>query len=184
MSATPSSSASAKGKNEKRQEKDKDKQNEDKVKFDTIVKQYLDEIKKKGESGSESSKESVVVPEPELEVRFGTMKHSTPLSKDNVTNIIKKLKSSQFKQETEEYSLRVFLNDSDVRVQLDGFSNIQNLRPTFVRLITPTSILECLCKPNEKSEKTSANKSFPTGKRPVKILGTFDEPPLRIPIIP
>ena len=129
MSATPSSSASAKGKNEKRQEnekrQDKDKQNEDKIKFDTIVKQYLDETKKKGESGSESSKESVV-PEPELEVRFGTMKHSTPLSKDNVTNIIKKLKSSQFKQETEEYSLRVFLNDSDVRVQLDGFSNIQN----------------------------------------------------------
>jgi hypothetical protein len=54
------------------------------------------------------------------------MRQSTPLTKDNVTNVIKKLKSLQFQQSSEEYSLRIFLNDSDVRVQLDGFSNIQN----------------------------------------------------------
>lgn len=63
---------------------------------------------------------------PELEVRFGTMKQSAPLTKDNVTNIIKKLKSLQFTQSSEEYSLRIFLNDSDVRIQIDGFSIIQN----------------------------------------------------------
>ena len=97
-------------------EKDKEKQNEEKLKFDTIVKTYLDEVTK-AKSGSL---------EPELEVRFGTMRQSAPLTKDNVTNVIKKLKSLQFQQSAEEYSLRIFLNDSDVRVQLDGFANIQN----------------------------------------------------------
>ena len=97
-------------------EKDKEKQNEEKSKFDTIVKTYLDEVTK-AKSGSL---------EPELEVRFGTMRQSAPLTKDNVTNVIKKLKSLQFQQSAEEYSLRIFLNDSDVRVQIDGFSNIQN----------------------------------------------------------
>ena len=97
--------------------KDKEKQSEEKQKFDTIVKTYLDEITKaKGESSLD----------PELEVRFGTMRQSAPLTKDNVTNVIKKLKSLQFQQSGEEYSLRIFLNDSDVRVQLDGFANIQN----------------------------------------------------------
>ena len=97
--------------------KDKEKQSEEKQKFDTIVKTYLDEITKaKGDSSLD----------PELEVRFGTMRQSAPLTKDNVTNVIKKLKSLQFQQSGEEYSLRIFLNDSDVRVQLDGFSNIQN----------------------------------------------------------
>jgi hypothetical protein len=97
--------------------KDKEKQSEEKIKFDTIVKTYLDEITKaKGDSSLD----------PELEVRFGTMRQSAPLTKDNVTNVIKKLKSLQFQQSGEEYSLRIFLNDSDVRVQLDGFSNIQN----------------------------------------------------------
>jgi hypothetical protein len=100
--------------------KDKEKQSEEKQKFDTIVKTYLDEITKaKGDSSSLSL-------EPELEVRFGTMRQSAPLTKDNVTNVIKKLKSLQFQQSGEEYSLRIFLNDSDVRVQLDGFTNIQN----------------------------------------------------------
>jgi hypothetical protein len=99
--------------------KNKEKQSEEKQKFDTIVKTYLDEItKSKGESSS--------AVEPELEVRFGTMRQSAPLTKDNVTNVIKKLKSLQFQQSGEEYSLRIFLNDSDVRVQIDGFSNIQN----------------------------------------------------------
>jgi hypothetical protein len=97
--------------------KDKEKQSEEKIKFDTIVKTYLDEITK---AKSDSSLN------PELEVRFGTMRQSAPLTKDNVTNVIKKLKSLQFQQSGEEYSLRIFLNDSDVRVQLDGFSNIQN----------------------------------------------------------
>ena len=99
--------------------KDKEKQNEEKTKLDTIVKIYLDEILK-------AESESSLRPEPELEVRFGTMRQSAPLTKDNVTNVIKKLKSLQFQQSTEEYSLRIFLNDSDVRVQIDGFSNIQN----------------------------------------------------------
>ena len=99
--------------------KDKEKQNEEKTKLDTIVKTYLDEILK-------AESESSLRPEPELEVRFGTMRQSAPLTKDNVTNVIKKLKSLQFQQSTEEYSLRIFLNDSDVRVQIDGFSNIQN----------------------------------------------------------
>lgn len=103
-------------------EKDKEKQKEEKIKFDTIVKTYLDEI---GKAKSESSSSSLR-PEPELEVRFGTMRQSAPLTKDNVTNVIKKLKSLQFQQSAEEYSLRIFLNDSDVRVQIDGFSNIQN----------------------------------------------------------
>jgi hypothetical protein len=95
----------------------KEKQSEEKQKFDTIVKTYLDEITKaKGDSSLN----------PELEVRFGTMRQSAPLTKDNVTNVIKKLKSLQFQQSGEEYSLRIFLNDSDVRVQLDGFTNIQN----------------------------------------------------------
>jgi hypothetical protein len=97
--------------------KDKEKQNEDKIKFDTIVKTYLDEVTKVPTSELEP---------PELEVRFGTMKNSAPLTKDNVTNIIKKLKSLKFQQSGEEYSLRIFLNDSDARVQIDGFSNIQN----------------------------------------------------------
>lgn len=97
--------------------KDKEKQSEEKIKFDTIVKTYLDEITK---AKSDSSLN------PELEVRFGTMRQSAPLTKDNVTNVIKKLKSLQFQQSGEEYSLRIFLNDSDVRVQIDGFSNIQN----------------------------------------------------------
>ena len=101
--------------------KDKEKQNEEKQKFDTIVKTYLDEFSK---ATSESS--SSLRPDPELEVRFGTMRQSTPLTKDNVTNVIKKLKSLQFQQSAEEYSLRIFLNDSDVRVQIDGFTNIQN----------------------------------------------------------
>ena len=101
--------------------KDKEKQNEEKQKFDTIVKTYLDEVRKA--STSESSSLSL---DPELEVRFGTMRQSAPLTKDNVTNVIKKLKSLQFQQSAEEYSLRIFLNDSDVRVQIDGFSNIQN----------------------------------------------------------
>jgi hypothetical protein len=100
--------------------KDKEKQNEEKQKFDTIVKTYLDEVRKA------STSESSLSLEPELEVRFGTMRQSAPLTKDNVTNVIKKLKSLQFQQSAEEYSLRIFLNDSDVRVQLDGFSNIQN----------------------------------------------------------
>ena len=100
--------------------KDKEKQNEEKLKFDTIVKTYLDEITKATKS------ESSLSLEPELEVRFGTMRQSAPLTKDNVTNVIKKLKSLQFQQSSEEYSLRIFLNDSDVRVQIDGFSNIQN----------------------------------------------------------
>ena len=104
--------------------KDKEKQNEEKLKFDTIVKTYLDEIIKA--TTSESSSASALKLEPELEVRFGTMRQSTPLTKDNVTNVIKKLKSLQFQQSIEEYSLRIFLNDSDVRVQIDGFSNIQN----------------------------------------------------------
>jgi len=101
--------------------KSQEKQNEDRVKFDTIVGQYLDGLKKKQKAGEESA---LVL--PELEVRFGTMKQSAPLNKDNVTNIIKKLKSLQFTQSTEEYSLRIFLNDSDVRIQIDGFSLIQN----------------------------------------------------------
>jgi hypothetical protein len=100
--------------------KDKEKQNEEKLKFDRIVKTYLDEITKARTSESSSAVE------PELEVRFGTMRQSTPLTKDNVTNVIKKLKSLQFQQSAEEYSLRIFLNDSDVRIQIDGFSNIQN----------------------------------------------------------
>ena len=100
--------------------KDKEKQNEEKQKFDTIVNTYLDEVRKA------STSESSLSLEPELEVRFGTMRQSAPLTKDNVTNVIKKLKSLQFQQSAEEYSLRIFLNDSDVRVQLDGFLNIQN----------------------------------------------------------
>ena len=116
MSAT--SSSSTKGKRQEKKENDKEKQNEDKIKFDTIVKTYLDEVTK-------NSTESLRT-DPELEVRFGTMKHSAPLTKDNVTNIIKKLKSLNFQKGTEEYSLRIFLNDSDARVQIDGFSNIQN----------------------------------------------------------
>ena len=100
--------------------KDKEKQSEDKQKFETIVKTYLDEIAKaKGDSSS-------LRPDPELEVRFGTMRQSAPLTKDNVTNVIKKLKSLQFHQSSDEYSLKIFLNDSDVRVQIDGFANIQN----------------------------------------------------------
>ena len=83
-------------------EKDKEKQNEEKQKFDTIVKTYLDEVTK-AKSGSSL--------EPELEVRFGTMRQSAPLTKDNVTNVIKKLKSLQFQQSAEEYSLRIFLNE-------------------------------------------------------------------------
>ena len=102
--------------------KDKEKQSEEKQKFDTIVKTYLDEVRKASKSDSSSS----LSLEPELEVRFGTMRQSAPLTKDNVTNVIKKLKSLQFQQSAEEYSLRIFLNDSDVRVQIDGFSNIQN----------------------------------------------------------
>ena len=100
--------------------KSQEKQNEDKEKFDKIVKLYLDAVEneKKKEVDSEIS--------PELELRFGTMKQSAPLTKDNVTNIIKKLKSLQFTQSSEEYSLRIFLNDSDVRIQIDGFSIIQN----------------------------------------------------------
>ena len=98
-----------------------DKQNEDKEKFDNIVKLYLDAVKKEKKEEVDSAAIS-----PELEVRFGTMKQSTPLTKDNVTNIIKKLKSLQFTQSSEEYSLRIFLNDSDVRIQIDGFSIIQN----------------------------------------------------------
>ena len=98
-----------------------DKQNEDKEKFDNIVKLYLDAVKKEKKEEVDS-----VAISPELEVRFGTMKQSTPLTKDNVTNIIKKLKSLQFTQSSEEYSLRIFLNDSDVRIQIDGFSIIQN----------------------------------------------------------
>ena len=117
MSATFSSST--KGNRQEKKENEKEKQNEDKLKFDTIVKTYLDALKGGAGSGSSGS-------EPELEVRFGTMKHSAPLTKDNVTNIIKKLKSLQFQKGTEEYSLRIFLNDSDARVQIDGFSNIQN----------------------------------------------------------
>ena len=112
------SSSSTKGKRQEKKENEKEKQNEDKIKFDTIVKMYLDEI-------SKNSTESLR-PDPELEVRFGTMKNSAPLTKDNVTNIIKKLKSLQFQKGTEEYSLKIFLNDSDARVQIDGFSNIQN----------------------------------------------------------
>ena len=84
--------------------KDKEKQSEDKQKFETIVKTYLDEIAKaKGDSSS-------LRPDPELEVRFGTMRQSAPLTKDNVTNVIKKLKSLQFHQSSEEYSLKIFLN--------------------------------------------------------------------------
>ena len=101
--------------------KDKEKQSEEKQKFDTIVKTYLDEIAK-----ASTTSESSLRPDPELEVRFGTMRQSAPLTKDNVTNVIKKLKSLQFQQSAEQYSLRIFLNDSDVRVQIDGFSNIQN----------------------------------------------------------
>ena len=119
MSATFSSST--KGNRQEKKENEKEKQNEDKLKFDTIVKTYLDALK--GGAGSGSKPSSL---EPELEVRFGTMKHSAPLTKDNVTNIIKKLKSLQFQKGAEEYSLRIFLNDSDARVQIDGFSNIQN----------------------------------------------------------
>ena len=100
--------------------KSQEKQNEDKEKFDKIVKLYLDAVKK------EQKKEVDSATSPELEVRFGTMKQSAPLTKDNVTNIIKKLKSLQFTQSSEEYSLRIFLNDSDVRIQIDGFSIIQN----------------------------------------------------------
>jgi len=99
--------------------KDKEKQSEDKQKFDTIVKTYLDEVTK-----ATTSETSLL--DPELEVRFGTMRQSAPLTKDNVTNVIKKLKSLQFQQSAEEYSLKIFLNDSDVRVQIDGFANIQN----------------------------------------------------------
>ena len=98
-----------------------EKQNEDKEKFDTIVKLYLDAVKKE-----QKQKESDSASTTELEVRFGTMKQSAPLTKDNVTNIIKKLKSLNFSQSSEEYSLRIFLNDSDVRIQIDSFSIIQN----------------------------------------------------------
>jgi hypothetical protein len=98
-----------------------EKQNEDKEKFDNIVKLYLDAVKKE-----QKQKESESASSPELEVRFGTMKQSAPLTKDNVTNIIKKLKSLNFSQSSEEYSLRIFLNDSDVRIQIDSFSIIQN----------------------------------------------------------
>lgn len=122
MSATFSSST--KGKRQEKKENEKEKQNEEKLKFDTIVKTYLDALKGGSKEGEQGSKQSGS--EPELEVRFGTMKHSAPLTKDNVTNIIKKLKSLNFQKGTEEYSLRIFLNDSDARVQIDGFSNIQN----------------------------------------------------------
>ena len=115
------SSSKQREEGDKGKAKDKEKQSEEKQKFDTIVKTYLDEITK-----TATTSESSLRPDPELEVRFGTMRQSTPLTKDNVTNVIKKLKSLQFQQSGEEYSLRIFLNDSDVRVQIDGFSNIQN----------------------------------------------------------
>ncbi len=60
-----------------------EKQNEDKEKFDTIVKLYLDAVKKE-----QKQKESDSASTTELEVRFGTMKQSAPLTKDNVTNIL------------------------------------------------------------------------------------------------
>ena len=101
--------------------KTQEKQNEDKEKFDNIVKLYLDAVKKE-----QKQKESDSASTTELEVRFGTMKQSAPLTKDNITNIIKKLKSLNFSQSSEEYSLRIFLNDSDVRIQIDSFSIIQN----------------------------------------------------------
>ena len=111
-------SASLSGTKSKLQEK----QNEDKEKFDNIVKLYLDAVKKEQKQKESDSSAST----PELEVRFGTMKQSAPLTKDNITNIIKKLKSLNFSQSSEEYSLRIFLNDSDVRIQIDSFSIIQN----------------------------------------------------------
>ena len=74
-----------------------EKQNEDKEKFNNIVKLYLDAVKKEPKQ-----KESESASTTELEVRFGTMKQSAPLTKDNVTNIIKKLKSLNFSQSSEE----------------------------------------------------------------------------------
>jgi hypothetical protein len=112
-----STSSDSSGKKSKLQEK----QNEDKEKFDNIVKLYLDAVKRE-----QKQKESDSAMNPELEVRFGTMKQSAPLTKDNVTNIIKKMKSLNFSQSSEQYSLRIFLNDSDVRVQIDSFPIIQN----------------------------------------------------------
>jgi len=112
-----SASSDSSGKKSKLQEK----QNEDKERFDNIVKLYLDAVKRE-----QKQKESDSAA-PELEVRFGTMKQSAaPLTKDNVTNIIKKLKSLNFSQSSEQYSLRIFLNDSDVRVQIDNFPIIQS----------------------------------------------------------
>ena len=71
--------------------KNQEKQSEDKEKFDNIVKLYLDAVKKE-----QKQKDSDSASITELEVRFGTMKQSAPLTKDNVTNIIKKLKSLNF----------------------------------------------------------------------------------------
>ena len=64
---------------------------------------------------------------PELEIRFGT-KNIKSLTKIDFYNVVKTILNADFKLNTESYSLKIITENenSNIRCQINGISNIQN----------------------------------------------------------
>jgi len=84
--------------------------------FINLLKLYTDNIDKYSENTS-----------PELEVRFGTRKIKN-ISKIDFNNVIQILYNYNFTNVSENYVLKILVDDNDVnvRTQINGISNIQN----------------------------------------------------------
>ena len=88
--------------------------------FDDIIKNYLDKQQIVSSDGK-----------PELEIKFGT-KGVKSISLIDFNNVIKKLKSSNFIQESDIYSLKIAsqfrdkesgkTKESNVRTEINGFA--------------------------------------------------------------
>jgi hypothetical protein len=109
--------------------------------FDDIIKNYLDKQQIVSSDGK-----------PELEIKFGT-KGVKSISLIDFNNVIKKIKSSNFTQESDIYSLKIAsqfssketgkTKESNVRTEINGFASVQkycnnnilsdDLRPEFLQ---------------------------------------------------
>ena len=64
----------------------------------------------------------------EFEIRFGTKKGYTQLTKDDASRVISVIKTMHgFEKQSEDYMLRTYIKGKDARVEINGFSQIQDL---------------------------------------------------------
>jgi len=111
-------------KKESRKEQGSSAESDSNLKMEQLVKQYLEKM--------HTFPENVVA---ELEVKFGT-RSAKPITKISFGNVIKSLQNFGFKCEAEEqYMLRIMMENTDevktqkisnIRTEINGFSNIQN----------------------------------------------------------